>query len=127
MHDPALAGAIVERPEAGSIRAEILHDATQAILDPLVDFVVRTRGQVRREIREQGLELQTLGEAALSAPTLGTVHEQRHDEPGLDEQQPDASDDVAAVALPDGRLVEQDDTALGQKPAIYPPALDLSI
>src|SRR5262249_32949392 len=95
VHHPACAGAIVEGPERGSVGAEILHDAAQAVLDLTVDRRFRTGCERLREIRQQGLELQAFREAPLSATTIPTLDEQRHDEPALDEQQADGTDDVA--------------------------------
>src|SRR5262249_27319671 len=100
MHDPALASAIVGSPKAASIRADVFHDAPQGILDFLVDRRFRTGRERLREIRQQGLELQAFRKAPLSATTLPALDEQRDDEPALDEQQADGTDDVASIQFP---------------------------
>jgi hypothetical protein len=63
----------------------------------------------------------------LGAAAPGTLHQQDSDEPTLDDEQADRSDNVAPVELPQGWLPEHDDTPGGQESTIDPPSLDLPI
>ena len=106
MREPGLVGTILQRPDGGPVHPEVLDDAPE----PGLDLPVYLRGgagrQHCREVREEGLEPQTLGEAPLGATALGTLHQQDADEPALDEEQADRRDDVPPVELPQGRLMK---------------------
>src|SRR5262245_59299632 len=129
MFDPAFTEAGVQRPEpeGGSIRAEILHEAPQTILDLPIDLRGRTRGELLREIAQERLELQALGQASLSSSALRTLDEQRHDERALEEQQHDRGEDVFPVPFPHGRLMKEHHASGGNQATVDPPPLDLTL
>ena len=124
MRDSGLAGTIVQRPEGGAVHAQVLDDVPEPGLDLPVYLPDGAGRQHRREVREEGLEPQPLGEAPLGAATLSPLHEQDTDEPTLDDEQADRPDDVPPVDLPQGRLMKQHDASGGQAPPIDPPALE---
>src|SRR4029453_18758310 len=106
MREPDRIGTILQRPDGGPVRAQVLDDA----LEPRLDLAVYLRGGTGQEhggeVRKEGLKPQTFGEALLGAAALGTLHQQDSDEPALDEEQTDGRDDVPSVELPEGRLMK---------------------
>jgi hypothetical protein len=106
MREPDRIGTILQRPDGGPVRPQVLDDA----LEPRLDLAVYLRGGTGQEhggeVRKEGLEPQTFGEALLGAAALGTLHQQDSDEAALDDKQTDGPDDVPSVEFPEGWLMK---------------------
>src|SRR5262249_3601508 len=122
-----LARLVVQIPQARTVRAEILDDPSQTTLDLPIDRAIGARRERAREVRQESLEFEALGEAPLRSSTLRPLDEQRRNESGLQEQQGDANGDVGMVAFPHRWLVEEDHAAGREGTTIDAPALDLAI
>ena len=85
---------------------EVLDDAPEPDLDLPVYLPDGAGRQHCREVGEERLESQPLGEAPLGAAALSPLHQQDADEPALDEERADRRDDVPSVELPQGRLMK---------------------
>src|SRR5262244_2883127 len=96
----SLAVPVKESPESRAIRLEVLHDLAKAAGDLAVDRAGRTRGEGRGKVRKKCFEAQALGEASLGAAALLALHEQQHDERGLQHDHARCPKDIRTIALP---------------------------
>src|SRR5262249_31619751 len=113
-------------PHRGPVNAEDAHQMPERPLDWRVRARARWGGEQSGQLGEERLEMKPLGEALLGPAALGALDQQAPDQRALDQERSGDTDDVPAVAPPEGRLPEQPG-AVGWKPAgIEPPPSKLS-
>src|SRR4026209_282593 len=114
-------------PERRPVRLQIIDDATEAGGKLPIDLGNRTGRKRLRDVREEGLEPQSLPEVVLRAAALRALHQQGRDQPALEEDQSRRRDHVPAVPLPYRWLLESNDTSRGQKTTVDAPPRQLPV
>ncbi len=123
---PDLVGRGGERSHGGPVGPQILDQAPETGLDLSVHLRHGAGGEHGGQVGEERLEAQALGDAALDAPAQSTVHEECRDQRALQQEQRGGSHDQPPVALPHGRLLEQDDASGRKAPDVEPPVMELT-
>ena len=126
LREPGLVAPLVQRPERGPVDTEALPDQLESSLDGFLGLGGSARREPGREVGQERLESQALGEALLGPAALGPLDQQPPDEPALEEQRAEGAQHDDSVPLPQRGLPEPDDAAGGQPAEIEPPALDLA-
>src|SRR4029453_4368431 len=102
-------------PERRPVRPQIIDDAAETGGNLPIDLSNRAGRKRLRDVREEGLEPQSLPEVVLRAAALRALHQQGRDQPTLEEDQSHRRDHVPAVPLPYSWFRELNNTSGGEK------------
>ena len=125
LREPGLVAPLIQRPHRGPVDTEALPDQLESLPDGFLGLSGSARREPGREVGEERLEPQALGQALLGPAALGPMHEQSPDEPALEQQRGEAAQHDAPVLLPQRGRPEADDALRGQPAHVESPALDL--